>query len=128
VAVDEAGDPAPGRGIHLLARVLAGSGVVPDGVVADLLAPPVDGTSAETLLWSPEGVEVITKKFTPVLNTAGKPKPWDIEFGFTNGKLWLFQCRPFLGNDDLKNVPALAALDTPPSNRSATLSLAQVIK
>jgi len=132
----------------------------------------VDGTSAETLLWSPEGVEVITlfkspwrnaldahggsrvvpstgsdtvlqpdelkqlidagqqitKKFTPVLNTAGKPKPWDIEFGFTNGKLWLFQCRPFLGNDDLKNVPALAALDTPPSNRSATLSLAQVIK
>src|SRR4029079_11306161 len=25
---------------------LAGSGVVPDGVVADLLAPPVDGTSA----------------------------------------------------------------------------------
>jgi hypothetical protein len=132
----------------------------------------VDGTSAETLLWSPERVELITlfkspyrnaldahggsrvvpstgsdtvlqpdelkqlveagqqitKKFTPVLNSAGKPKPWDIEFGFTNGKLWLFQCRPFLGNDDLKNVPALAALDTPPKNQSATLSLAQVIK
>lgn len=132
----------------------------------------VDGTSAETLLWSPAGVELITlfkspwrnsldanggskvvpstgrdtvlepdelkqlieagqavtKKFTPVLNAAGKPKPWDIEFGFTKGKLWLFQCRPFLGNEDLKNVPALAALDTPPSHRSNTLSLAQVLK
>lgn len=132
----------------------------------------VDGTSAETLLWSPKNVELvtlfkspwknaldahggskivassgsdtvlqpdelsqlvaagqkITDKFTPVLNSAGKPKPWDIEFGFKGGKLWLFQCRPFLGNDELKNIPALAAMDSPPSARSATLSLAQVLK
>ncbi|MCC6765166.1 MAG: hypothetical protein IT293_10925 [Deltaproteobacteria bacterium] len=133
----------------------------------------VDGTSAETLLWSPHGVELltlfkspwrnaldvdggskivpstgrdtvlepaeleqlvaagkkITDEFTPVRNAAGKPKPWDIEFGFTNGKLWLFQCRPFLGNDELKNIPALAALDSPPSGaRTAKLSLAQVLR
>ncbi len=133
----------------------------------------VDGTSAETLLWSPQGVEIITlfkspwknsldaqggsravpstgsdtvlapdelqqlidagkaitKRFTPVLNAAGQPKPWDIEFGFTKGKLWLFQCRPFLGNDELKNIPALAALDGPASpKRASTLSLAQVIR
>ncbi|MCC6850157.1 MAG: hypothetical protein IT294_16800 [Deltaproteobacteria bacterium] len=133
----------------------------------------VDGTSAETLLWSPQGVELITlfkspwrnaldarggstivpstgrdtvlapaeleqlvaagkkitDQFAPVLNAAGKPKPWDIEFGFTSGKLWLFQCRPFLGNDELKNIPALAALDSPPSGARATkLSLAQVLR
>jgi hypothetical protein len=133
----------------------------------------VDGTSAETLLWSPKGVELvtlykspwrnqldaqggskvvastgretvleaeeltqlvaagqeITRKFTPVLNAAGQPKPWDIEFGFKDGKLWLFQCRPFLGNEDLKNVPALAALDGPASStRTAKLSLAQVLR
>jgi phosphohistidine swiveling domain-containing protein len=115
----------------------------------------VDGTSAETLLWSPQGVELITlfkspwrnqlqpgggtaivpatgsdsvlaprelediigagkkitETFTPVKNPSGKPKPWDIEFGFASSKLWLFQCRPFLGNDQLKNMPALAPLE-----------------
>ena len=39
VAVGEAGGSAQGRGSYLLARVLAGSGVAPDGVVAELLAP-----------------------------------------------------------------------------------------
>ena len=39
VAVGEAGGSAQGRGTYLLARVLAGSGVAPDGVVAELLAP-----------------------------------------------------------------------------------------
>jgi phosphoenolpyruvate synthase/pyruvate phosphate dikinase len=134
----------------------------------------VDGTSAETLLWSPQGVELvtlfkspwrnaldagggsrvvpstgrdtvlepeelkqlvaagqeITRKFTPVTNAAGQARPWDIEFGFTKGKLWLFQCRPFLGNDDLKNLPALAALDgtAGAASRSATLALGQVLR
>jgi Pyruvate phosphate dikinase, AMP/ATP-binding domain len=115
----------------------------------------VDGTSAETLLWSPQGVELITlfkspwrnqlqpgggaaimpasgsdtvlapnelqeivgagqkviEKFTPVKDPNGRARPWDIEFGFAGGRLWLFQCRPFLGNDQLKNVPALAPLE-----------------
>jgi pyruvate phosphate dikinase-like enzyme len=115
----------------------------------------VDGTSAETLLWSPQGVELISlfkspwrnqllatggsaivpasgsdtvlapaelqaiiaagqkisENFQPVMDPAGKPRPWDIEFGFAKGTLWLFQCRPFLGNDQLKNVPALAPLE-----------------
>ena len=115
----------------------------------------VDGTSAETLLWSPQGVELISlfkspwrnqlqpgggsaivpasgsdtvlapaelqeitaagrkisEAFEPVKDPAGRPRPWDIEFGFAKGKLWLFQCRPFLGNDQLKNVPALAPLE-----------------
>jgi hypothetical protein len=133
----------------------------------------VDGTSAETLLWSPQGVELVTlfkspwrtaldaeggskivpstgrdtvlepaeltqlvaagkkigAELQPVRDAAGKPKPWDIEFGFTGGKLWLFQCRPFLGNDELRNIPALAALDSTPSGtRAQRLSLAQVLR
>ncbi|HXJ37294.1 MAG TPA: PEP/pyruvate-binding domain-containing protein, partial [Candidatus Eisenbacteria bacterium] len=133
----------------------------------------VDGTSAETLLWSPEGVELVTmfkspwknqllptggstivpssgKEFVlepdelkqivgagqkitaelaPVKDPAGKPRPWDIEFGFKAGKLWLFQCRPFLGNDELKNIPALAPLEvTSVNNRAELLSLGDVVK
>jgi pyruvate phosphate dikinase-like enzyme len=133
----------------------------------------VDGTSAETLLWSPQGVELvtlfkspwrnqlqptggskvvpssgsdtvlapselkdiiaagqkITETFTPARDPAGKPRPWDIEFGFTGGKLWLFQCRPFIGNDELKNVPALATLEPATSNHgNDTLSLEEILR
>ena len=132
----------------------------------------VDGTSAETLLWSPQGVELIslfkspwrnqlqptggsaivpasgsdtvlapnelqdiiaagqkiTENFDPVKDPAGKPRPWDIEFGFAKGKLWLFQCRPFLGNDQLKNIPALAPLEwTTSAKGTDTLSLEEKI-
>ena len=123
----------------------------------------VDGTSAETLLWSPDSVELITmfkspwrnqlqpgggskivpssgkdtvlepqelqaliaagqkiaETFSPVRDPSGRPRPWDIEFGFVGGKLWLFQSRPFIGNDELRNVPALAALE-PPSDKRGT--------
>ena len=134
----------------------------------------VDGTSAETLLWSSEGVQLlslfkspwknqllpsggsaivpstgkdtvlepdelkqiidagqtITQKFAPVHDPAGKPRPWDIEFGFKEGKLWLFQCRPFLGNDELKNIPALAPLEGPDASAHTgdMLSLQDIIR
>ena len=53
----------------------------------------------------------------------------DIEFGFKEGKLGVFQCRPFLGNEELKNVPALAALDTPIGGaQTAKLSLAEILR
>ncbi|MFN2376146.1 MAG: PEP/pyruvate-binding domain-containing protein [Candidatus Binatia bacterium] len=115
----------------------------------------VDGTSAETLLWSPAGTRVLTlykspwknalttgggsgnvpssgkdevlspaeveelvaagnaveARLEPALDAMGNPRPWDIEFGFAAGKLWLFQSRPFIGNESVPNVPALAALD-----------------
>lgn len=130
----------------------------------------VDGTSAETLLWSPAGIEIvtlfkspwrnqlqpgggsaivastgratvlepsevdrliaagkaITEKFEPTHDPAGRPRPWDIEFGFTGGKLWLFQCRPFIGNDSLRNVPALAALEGR-SSATGALQLEEVL-
>jgi len=134
----------------------------------------VDGTSAETLLWSPQSVELVTlfktpwknqllpgggstivpssgsdtvlqpdelkqitaagqkisDTFEPTHDPAGKPRPWDIEFGFKGGKLWLFQCRPFLGNDALKNIPALASLESPSMGTSNkdTLSLGEILR
>jgi phosphoenolpyruvate synthase/pyruvate phosphate dikinase len=133
----------------------------------------VDGTSAETLLWSQNGVELLTlyksawknallpgggrrvvpssgkdevlspaevaelvaagkaidQKLAPALDAHGRPRPWDIEFGFSGGKLWLFQSRPFIGNESVKNVPVLAALD-PASTATAKdrLSLGEVLR
>jgi phosphoenolpyruvate synthase/pyruvate phosphate dikinase len=134
----------------------------------------VDGTSAETLLWSPQGIELMTlfkspwknqllpsggsaivpstgkdtvlepdelkqiiaaaqkisATFQPARDPTGKGRPWDIEFGFKSGKLWLFQCRPFLGNDSLKNIPALASLEivTRDTADKTMLSLEEVLQ
>ena len=119
----------------------------------------VDGTPAETLLWSEDGVELVTQfksptrrllsadggseivpatgsdrvlseaeldelisvaktivdKLEPAKDPQGRPRPWDIEYGFVDGKLYLFQVRPFIGNEDMANMPALTALDGPAS-------------
>jgi len=132
----------------------------------------VDGTPAETLLWSPGAVELVTPFKSPwrqmlqeggssaivastgrdhvlepneitdlvgagrVLNDtlepardpAGAPRPWDVEFGFVDGKLWLFQCRPFVGNDSLKNVTALATLEGPVGKGTDMVSLEEKLK
>lgn len=134
----------------------------------------VDGASAETLLWSPEGVELLTlykspwcnqlvpgggsrlarssgrdevlsskeidelvaagraidEKLAPARDAGGRPRPWDIEFGFSGGKLWLFQSRPFIGNESVKNVPALSILDGPAQASGAKdrLSLDDVLR
>ena len=133
----------------------------------------VDGTSAETLLWSPQGIELLTlfkspwksqllpgggsaivsssgkdtvlepdelkeiilagqkisATFQPARDPAGNARPWDIEFGFKAGKLWLFQCRPFLGNDALKNIPALASLENASAGTAdKKLSLEEVLR
>lgn len=134
----------------------------------------VDGTSAETLLWTPQGVELlalykspwrnelvsgggsryapssgrdevlsakeieelvaagkaVSEKLAPARDASGRPRPWDIEFGFSGGKLWLFQSRPFIGNESVKNVPALSILDGPAQAAGAKdrLSLDDVLR
>ncbi len=132
----------------------------------------VDGTPAETLLWSPDSVELQTQfkspwrrmlqpggssaivdstgrdhvlepgeltelvgagrklndTLEPARDPAGAPRPWDVEFGFVGGKLWLFQCRPFVGNDSLKNVTALAALEGPVGKGTEMVSLEEKLK
>ncbi|MDG2308449.1 MAG: PEP/pyruvate-binding domain-containing protein [Candidatus Binatia bacterium] len=132
----------------------------------------VDGTPAETLLWSDDGIELITmfkspwrrllqpgggskvvpatgssyvlsedeledlidaaqkitEELEPALDSGGKPMPWDVEFGFADGHLWLFQTRPFVGNEELKNMPALAALDGEKPGGSDTISLEETLR
>ena len=127
----------------------------------------VDGTPAETLLWSVDGTDLVTMfksptrrmlspaggievvpstgdehvlsedditalavaaqkiemSLEPTMNSAGKPRPWDIEYGFADGKLWLFQSRPFIGSEDMANLPALARLDEARPAMSETVSL-----
>jgi hypothetical protein len=137
------GDPETGERTKMLVATSEGVGGA------------VDGTPAETLLWAPGHVDLVTsfkspwrralqpggssavvastgrdhvlepreledlvaagrranESIDPAKDPTGAPRPWDIEFGFVGGKLWLFQCRPFVGNDALKNVTALAALE-----------------
>ena len=115
----------------------------------------VDGTSAETLRWSPTGVDLLSlykspwrndllphggtrrvpssgrdavlsseevtelvavgqevaRQLEPARDATGRERAWDIEFGFAGNKLWLFQSRPFLGNESVKNLPVLGLLD-----------------
>jgi phosphoenolpyruvate synthase/pyruvate phosphate dikinase len=38
----------------------------------------------------------VLEKYTPALDADGKARPWDIEFGFVDGELTLFQIRPLV--------------------------------
>lgn len=58
-----------------------------------------------------EAARTIEREFEPAMSSDGRRLPWDIEFGFVDGTLALFQARPFVGNSDIRNLPALAALD-----------------
>jgi hypothetical protein len=127
----------------------------------------VDGTPAETLLCSEDGIELVNQFKSPVrrlikpgggteivastgndhvlgsdeiealvaaarriqqqiappLDGEGNPRPWEVDFGFSRGKLWLFQVRPFVGNAHIQNLPALAALESRAGNGDGTVSL-----
>lgn len=71
---------------------------------------------------------VLSDTLEPERDPAGAPRPWDVEFGFVGGKLWLFQCRQFVGNDALKNVIALVALEGPVGKGTETVSLEENLK
>lgn len=132
----------------------------------------VDGTPTETLLWSPDGIKLVTtfkspwrrliipgsgtkivpstgreyvlspvevkaiteagrkirETLKPALDKNGKPKAWDIEYGFANGKLWLFQVRPFIGNEDFSNIPALSELDKEIKKNTGNITLEDSIR
>jgi phosphoenolpyruvate synthase/pyruvate phosphate dikinase len=66
-------------------------------------------------------------QLAPSVAPDGTKRPWDIEFGFAAGKLWLFQVRPFVGNDSLKNVTALAAFEARREGVDDAVSLDEVI-
>lgn len=38
----------------------------------------------------------VAERYAPVYDETGRPRPWDIEFGFVDGELTLFQIRPLV--------------------------------
>lgn len=54
----------------------------------------------------------LPERFPPIVDAQGRPAPADIEFGFLDGKLWLFQLRPFLESDQARSSAALQELDS----------------
>jgi hypothetical protein len=59
-------------------------------------------------------------RFPPITDAEGKPAPADIEFGFLNGRLQLFQIRPFLESTRARSSQYLRTLDSSVSNATAT--------
>ena len=52
----------------------------------------------------------------------GSGGPWDIELGFRDGRIWLFQIRPFVENKRARSSAYLNQLDpAPPENRDIPL-------
>jgi len=55
--------------------------------------------------------EVLPQRFPSIVDADGKPAPADIEFGFLDGRLRLFQIRPFLESARARGSAYLKSLD-----------------
>jgi len=84
----------------------------PEGGIVKL---PVSGS--ETVLKPNEIQQLIQfakelpDTFPPIKDDKGNPAPADIEFGFYNEKLQLFQLRPFLQSSKAQGNPYLINMD-----------------
>jgi hypothetical protein len=86
--------PAPGGGIET--RPVSGSETV--------LHPK----EIRTLI---RFARALPQRFPPITDDAGNPVPADIEFGFLDGKLQLFQLRPFLESRQARGSAYLQRMD-----------------
>ena len=53
----------------------------------------------------------LPQRFPPITDDQGNPAPADIEFGFLDGKLHLFQLRPFLESRKARGSEYLSTMD-----------------
>jgi len=53
----------------------------------------------------------VENRYAPESDPEGRPLPWDVEFGFLDGHLWLFQIRPLVSSSPTHRLASLAALD-----------------
>ena len=58
-----------------------------------------------------EFVRSLPEKFPPITDDEGNPAPADVEFGFLDGRLRLFQLRPFLGSASVAANVSLQQMD-----------------
>ncbi len=77
----------------------------------------VPTTGAETLL-KPDEIRqliafsnLIPERFPPIVDEQGERAAADVEFGFVDGKLWLFQIRPFNESRSAQGSAYLAQMD-----------------
>jgi hypothetical protein len=66
----------------------------------------------------------VAARYTPVLDANRRPRPWDIEFGFVDGELTLFQIRPLVERGpQLADRIVAALVPQPPEDRATSISL-----
>jgi hypothetical protein len=90
-------------------------------------------SGSETVLQPSEIEKLITfakelpEKFPPITDDEGNPAPADIEFGFLDGKLHLFQLRPFLESRHARGSSYLNKMDQSlQGNMSKTVNMQEV--
>lgn len=68
----------------------------------------------------------INEKYAPAYDTEGRKMPWDIEYGFIDGNLTLFQIRPLVEKGQVKANRAVQALVKPVGSQAGSINLNQV--
>ena len=67
--------------------------------------------SADEIRQLREMVADVKRKYPPARTARGDLLPWDIEFGFENGQLRLFQIRPLARYQEERTLAALSGLE-----------------
>jgi phosphoenolpyruvate synthase/pyruvate phosphate dikinase len=66
-------------------------------------------------------------RFPPIVDAQGRPVPADVEFGFLEGKLWLFQIRPFLESASTRADAYLRSMDSARRTRADEVVLLDAV-
>lgn len=100
--------------VRVLATATSPTRRVPDPA-GDLKYLPASGS--DTVLAPAEIRQLIEfadslpRRFPAIVDDQGNPAPADVEFGFLDGKLQLFQLRPFLESRDARGSQYLTTMD-----------------
>jgi hypothetical protein len=103
-----------GSEVRVLATATARWRRVPDPEGGLLLLP---SSGSDTVLQPNEILQLIDfamhlpDKFPPIVDDLGKSAPADVEFGFLNGDLRLFQIRPFLDSKAAQGIQYLHEME-----------------
>lgn len=113
--------PLDGSAVRVLATATAPWRRIPDTNGGLTLLP---SSGSDTVLQALEIDQVIDfalqlqDKFPPITDDEGNPAPADVEFGFLNGQLSLFQLRPFLDSKMARGISYLHQMEARLTNTS----------
>ncbi len=100
--------------VRVLATATAPTRRVPDPA-GGLREVPASGSDtvlqAEEIRQLIEFTDSLPERFPPIVDDAGQPAAADVEFGFVDGELRLFQLRPFLESRYATGAAHLAEMD-----------------